>query len=74
MQRKNLAVDEFFDPKKVRVRMGNTFLQAWNFIAQQEHELTLPILVAYSTIDKVTLPPKLPLLLAAHILAGHSNL
>ena len=36
--------------------MGSTFLQAWDCIAKHEQELTLPILIHYSTIDKVTDP------------------
>jgi len=56
-ERAGLETDEFFDPKKVRVRMGNTFLNAWTHIAQNEHKLTLPILIHYSTIDKVVYPP-----------------
>ena len=34
--------------------MGSTFLQAWDYIAKHEQELALPILIHYSTIDKVT--------------------
>ena len=63
LQRASLETDEYFDPKKVRVRMGNTFLSAWTHIAQNEHKLTLPILIHYSTIDKVpkSSPPFRPI-------------
>ena len=66
LQRASLETDEYFDPKKVRVRMGNTFLSAWTHIAQNEHKLTLPILIHYSTIDKV--PPPLLLSLIFHFI------
>lgn len=53
MQRKKLEVDEFFDPKKIRVVMGAMFLKAWTYIAENEHTFDLPLLVHYSSIDKV---------------------
>ncbi len=51
-------MDEFYDGGKVRVRMANTFLQAWSHISAHEKELTLPILVHYSASDKVRSTPK----------------
>ena len=54
LQRKKLEVDEFFDPKKIRVIMGAMFLKAWTYVAENEHTFDLPLLIHYSSIDKVS--------------------